>query len=165
MSEIDQYKHKCIGIIACPSSCELIKGTNKRQEIPLYQLNENTPEWGAKSGDLLLGGGSGESAALRISLPEAILWLTQETWDEFDSFDAVYKAYWSATEAYVFGEGYIKQGWHPQQPIEFWLIEHIVAFILQAYPETYANYCGTVPLEKDGSICRVPNSNSIEANL
>jgi hypothetical protein len=49
--------------------------------------------WQAKTGDLLLGGGSGESAALRISLPEAFFFFTHDAWTEFDSYDEVYRAY------------------------------------------------------------------------
>ena len=69
MSEIDQYKHECIGIIVCPSTYPVVGGREHRN-IPLYRIDEAAEEWDAKSGDLLLGGGSGEFEALRISMPE-----------------------------------------------------------------------------------------------
>lgn len=165
MSEIDQYKHKCIGIGSCPSTYEIVNGNNTHRNIPLYRLDENASEWDAKQGDLLLGGGSGESKALRVSIPEAILWLTQDDWDEFDSLDNICKAYWSMTNAYIFCDGYIKIGWQPQQPIEIWLVEHIVSFIVKEYPEIYSKYCGSLNLEKDGTIFRLPRQDSIETGL
>ena len=142
MSEIDGYRHKCIGIVVCPSSFEIVPGNDAHREIPLYRLEENASEWEAKSGDLLLGGGSGESPALRISIPEAVAWATRE--DDGNSLppEGVCRAYWSMTRAFVFGEGYTKIGWHPRQPIESWLTEHIVSFILCAYPETYGHFRG-----------------------
>ena len=139
-----------------------MKGNNSHRNIPLYRLDEEADEWNAKAGDILLGGGSGESAALRISIPEAILWLTQDGWNSFGSRENIYKAYWSMSDAFVFGDGYSKIGWHPAQSVETWLAEHIVAFILREYPEAYNKQCGTFALKKDGSICRLPNPDSEE---
>jgi len=159
MSEIDTYKHKCIGIVSCPSSYK----ENKR--VALYRLDENAVEWDAKKGDLLLGGGSGESAALRISIPEAISLFTQDGWTKFKSWVDIYRAYWGMNDAFVFGEGYIKLGWHPQVSIETWLITHIISFIIREHPNQYKEYCGPIKPEQDGSICRLPNPNSIEGSL
>jgi len=155
MSEIDRYKHQCIGIISCPSEYGI-------RNIPLYRLDESASEWDAKPGDLLLGGGSGESDALRVSLPEAIFLVTRDDWFDYDELDTIFRAYWGTSSAFIFGNGYAKLGWHPSKSMEFWLIDHIVAFILREYPETYGKYRGTQQLEQDGSICRLPNSNSEE---
>ena len=75
---------------------------------------------------------------------------------EFDRWDALWQAYWSPTEAYVFGEGYAKLCWQPAIPIEHWLVEHIIAFLLQSYPEQYARYRGAGSLRQSGAICREP---------
>ncbi len=166
MSEIDQYKHKCIGIITCPSIYEIVAGNDSHRNIPIYRLDESTSEWNSKQGDLLLGGGSGESQALRISLPEAIRFLTQDHWGALGNSDGIFKAYWSMTAAFVFGEGYSKTGWNPKQSsIELWLVEHIVAFILREYPEEYMKHCGTVALIQNGLICRLPDPDTEETSL
>lgn len=166
MSEIDQYKHQCIGIVTCPSSHPIVSGRPVSQNlVALYRLDENAIEWDAKKGDLLLGGGLGESAALRISIPESIFLFTQDGWTQFESWHDIYKAYWGMNDAFIFGEGYIKLGWDPQTSIETWLIEHIIAFILREYPNEYGEYSGPITPTENGSICRLPNPNSIETSL
>jgi hypothetical protein len=165
MSEIDSYKHTCIGIVVCPSTYEIVGGNDEHRNIPLYRLEESAPEWNAKDGDLLLGGGSGESQVLRISIPEAFVGATREDAEPFRFSEDAFKAYWSMTGAFVFGEGYVKIGWHPRQPIENWLAEHIVSFVLREYPETYGRFRGPGLLRKDGSICRRPLAGSSEMDL
>ncbi len=67
MALIDCYRHRCIGIVQCPSTYEIVPGNNTHRNIPLYLLEEdalNAHSWQAKRGDLLLGGRLGESAAL-----------------------------------------------------------------------------------------------------
>jgi len=145
MSEIDTFKHECIG---------LVTGDKSFRDIPLYRLDEDAAVWGAKRGDLLLGGGSGETAALRISIPEAIYYFTQDSWNDFKSDDDLYHAYWNANQAYVLCGGFRKLGWPPKESIETWLVEHVLAFIVREFPDAYRHYCGTQPLERDGSICR-----------
>ncbi len=158
MSEIDQYRHECIGIIVCPSSYPIVRGRDHRN-IPLYRVDESAEDWDVKPGDLLLGGGSGESAALRISIPEAIYFNTRESWGDFDSVDQLYHAYWSMNDAYVFCEGYSKLGWRPDKLIETWLVDHILAFIIREYSGVYKPLCGPVShTEVDGSICRLPTA-------
>ena len=162
MSEIDSYKHECLGIVTCPSDYEIVPGNNSHRYIPIYRLDEDALDedsgatWRAKKGDLLLGGGSGESAALRISIPETIYFFTAENWNAFETCDEIYRAYWSSNEAYIYCNGYAKLGWKPTQKIEVWLVEHILAFIFREYPLAYAKLYGAEPLEKDGSICRLP---------
>jgi hypothetical protein len=164
MSEIDSFIHECLGIVNCPSDHAIVPGNNRHRNIPLYRLDEDALEnepgstWRGKQGDLLLGGGSGESAALRISIPEAIYFVTDAQWDAFDNHDEIYHAYWSANEAYIFCNGYAKSGWTSDESIELWLIEHIIAFILREYPSAYTGYVGSLPITKDGSICRLPTS-------
>ena len=54
----------------------------------------------------------------------------------------------------MFCEGYAKLGWQPAIPIERWLVEHIITFLLQSYPEHYAKYHGSESLAQSGTICR-----------
>ena len=156
MSEIDTHPHQCIGVITCPSTYEIVAGNDRHRDIPLYLLDEDAPEWSAKAGDLVLGGGAGESAALRIALPEAIRFVTQEAGSRDLSGIVPFKAYWSATQAFVFGEGYARLGWHPGRPIEVWLTEQIVAFLLREYPAVDGVHKGPKPPREGGSLCRLP---------
>jgi hypothetical protein len=164
MSEIDSYQHECLGIVVCPSRYEIVHGNNSHRNIPLYLIEQDALDadsWQAKKGDLLLGGGSGESAALRVSIPEAIVFFTHERQTNFAG-EAIVKAYWNANEAFAFCDGYTKLGWTPQERIEVWLAEHLVAFVLKEYPELFAQWKGNVPLKLDGSICRLPTTSEKE---
>lgn len=171
MSEIDSYRHECIGIVRCPSSYEIVYHNNSHRNIPLYRIDEDTTgddSFQAKRGDLLLGGGRGESLAFRISIPEAIYFFTEDDYLDthpeldipFPTTQALrdwhFQAYWNLTQAFVFCEGYLKLGWTPDELIETWLTDHILAFILREYPAVYEQFRGTVPLDRDGSICRLP---------
>jgi hypothetical protein len=139
----------CLGILTCPSDYAIVPGRQHRN-LPLYRLEEDAlagdmaASWRAKRGDLLLGGGAGESAALRISIPEAIYFFTVDDWDAFVTYDQIYHAYWSANEAYVFCNGYQKSGWTPAQVVEVWLVEHILAFVRREYASRYAGMYGSV---------------------
>ena len=37
-----------------------------------------------------------------------------------------------------------------------WLTDHIIAFVMREYPEIYKIFSGSMAIESDGSICRVP---------
>ncbi len=159
MSEIDSYKHECIGIVVCPSSYEIVYRNPSHRNIPLYRIDEDTDDgdsFRARRGDLLLGGGSGESAALRISIQAAFASFTGNGDTPEGAGDALCHAYWTVPQAFVFGEGYRKLGWTPEVPIETWLTEHILAFVLREYPAVYGAFRGTLPPDCDGSICRLP---------
>jgi hypothetical protein len=159
MSEIDSYPHECIGIVRCPSSYAVVPGNNTHRDIPLYRIDEDTTgddSFQAKRGDLLLGGGRGESPAFRISIPEAIQVFTAAYPIREEARDVLYRAYWTMTDAFIFCEGYLTLGWTPAAPIETWLTEHILAFVLREYPAVYGPFCGTGALTQDGAICRLP---------
>lgn len=161
MSEIDSYRHECIGIVACPSDYEIAPGNNTHRNIPLYLLKEDAltaTSWQAKQGDLLLGGGSGESAALRISIPESIYFFTHERRNDIESIKELVKAYWNMNQAFVFCEGYTKLGWTPQDRIEVWLAHHLLSFVLREYPEQFGKWKGDLSLKQAGSICRLPTT-------
>jgi hypothetical protein len=173
MSEIDCYRHRCIGIVHCPSA---YWPRNFHQLVALYLLEEDAADSGftGKKGDLILGGGGGEAAALRISMPEAIIFFTREDSDEQinneefetlgDLHDYIYMAYWDMTSAFVFGDGYARLGWNPhKQSIELWLVHHILEFVRRNYSERWGHLFGSEELEGDGSICRLPTGE--EASL
>ena len=162
MSEIDSYKHAVIGIVECPSTFEIVAGNNRHRLIPLYRLDEDAFDGDTiqgKQGDLLLGGGSGESAALRISIPEMIYFLTRDEWDEYEEPEELYLALWSLNDAYIFGDGYTKLGWTPKVSIDVWLAEQIIDFVLEEYPHDYGQFYGGEKLEHfeyKNTICRLP---------
>ncbi len=160
MSEIDSYKRELIGIVNCPSAHEIMHGNPSQRDIPLYRLDEDAHDgcggltWGARRGDLLLGGGSGESAALRISIPEAFDFSMRTNDGGTGACRDACHAYWSQRQAEAFCDGYAKLGWAPPGRIEVWLVEHILAFIVREYPGVYGGYPGSSLSKADGSICR-----------
>ena len=165
MSEIDQYKHECIGMVSCPSSfLPAAYWRNPARMIPIYRIDQDTTEgdsFSAKRGDLLVGGGSGECPALRISIPETFFFLTHKDWEleENHWYNEFCKAYWSLNQAYVFCDGYFRLGWHPYEGfIEVWLARHILAFVLREYPDVYSHWKGPGDLEESGDICRLPTA-------
>jgi hypothetical protein len=172
MSAIDRYAHRCLGIIACPSRYPIMSGNDAQRLVPIYRLDQDVDvqerSFQGKRGDVLIGGGSGESAALRISMPDAFYFYTHEDWERFSGSGTwtpttIATAYWSMTQAYVFGDGYHAVGWTPTKRIEVWLTEHTLSFLAQHYPSDYAHDIGAEPLGEDGSICRLPTAD--EARL
>jgi hypothetical protein len=136
MSSIDRYNHIILGYISCPSSFDFVFQNNTR-EIPIYQVLENIPsdenDFEGKKGDILVGGGSGEAAAFRISNPLAFHFFIsdEDTFFnlKFNALEDVFKSFWTANDAFVFGEGYQKLGWTPEVNIDLWLAEN-VCFLL-----------------------------------
>ena len=149
MSEIDSYKHRLLGKIN-------FKGENSF--IPIYQLLQNVGEQSYRSfygnkGDILVGGGGGELSALRINIPLAFAFYTKDPLAGESS--EIVQAFWSMNEAYHFVKDYIEIGYDIKEDaaIEFWLTEHILAFLLKEYPEDFQQFVGEDKLELDGSIC------------
>lgn len=155
MSAIDQYKHECIGKVKCPSCFNIVYASDTK-EIPVYRLKEDIPgneiDFDGKSGDILVGGGSGEAAALRISIPEAIHFYAEENWDNVNKHDEIYKAFWTPTQAYVLCDGFRKLGWEPTTSIEKWITEHVLSFLRMNFQDDYLDYLGNLALECDGSM-------------
>lgn len=161
MSEIDSYRHECMGMVSCPSSY-LPNSTWRHPErvIPLYRLGEDAVDadsFKAQEGDLLLGGGSGECPTLRISVPGAFYLFGYEDGNEPTRDREVCHAHWTMNDAFIFGDGYVRSGWQPlKQPLEYWLAEHLLAFVIQEYPEIYGQWKKSSKAGLDGSICRRP---------
>ena len=165
MSAIDGYAHRCLGVLTCPARYPLVYYTARFQMVPIYRLDEDVEaqerSFQGKRGDILIGGGHGECAVLRISIPKAFYFYTHADWERFPGAEAwtptgLATAYWSMTNAYVFGAGYHEVGWTPAQRIEQWLTEHVLRFLVLRYPSEYACIVGTEALTEDGSIGRLP---------
>jgi hypothetical protein len=159
MSEIDQYDHRCLGIVSCPSHYEPFR--EWKRTIALYRFDSDATDdedsFQAKRGDVILGGGGGECGALRIALPEAILFFTDIDWDGWETTDEIVQSYWSPAEAFIFCDGFVQVGWHPSfQEIDMWIAEHVTSFLIREYRSEFAQYIGSWPIDQDGSICRLP---------
>ena len=138
MSAIDAYKHKVLGFIECPSTNSFVDFNEDTRKIGLYELLENIPadekSFDGKVGDILVGGGSGETPAFRISNPIAFQFFT---FDEnafcdlkFDNLNDIYKAFWTPTKSYIFCEGFLKLGWTVSTDIEMWLAENVCKLLI-----------------------------------
>jgi hypothetical protein len=165
MSTIDGYRHQRIGVVSCPSRFALVPGYDHLRQVPIYRLDEDVEgesTLGGKQGDILIGGGRGESAAFRIAIPEAFLFYTHDDYDGIDVINDVHQAYWTMTDAFVFGDGYEKLGWTPPTSIEPWLTQHVLSFLLHHFPEQYKQFLGKDPLTQDGSICQLTSTQNAE---
>lgn len=133
MSSIDKYSHKIIGFIECPSDYNLVY-KNKIKKLPIYQLKQDIPndeiDFDGKTGDLIIGGGSGEAPAFRISYPEAVYFFKKKNWDDFENYDEIFKSFWTSTFAYKIGTGFVKIGWNPYTELEFWFSSLIIDKLL-----------------------------------
>lgn len=171
MSAIDGYAHTCIGQVDCPSPYEIIAGRRAEWRgtptpVMIYRLDEDVrgseTTFDGKRGDILLGGGNGEAPAMRVSVPEAFYVSTnifvdgeEAVWDGWERMEEIVEAYWSHNDAFTLGAGYALLGWHPDADglIEYWLMDHLLAFLVREYPNDYQRYVGPRPLEQDGAIC------------
>jgi hypothetical protein len=139
MSRIDAYKHDLLGFITCNSHYNFVFG-NSTRKMAIYKLKEDIPKdkdnFYGKLGDILIGGGSGEAPAFRISYPEAFKFFTTEDFDDFNNYDELFKAFWTPTESYMLCNGFKNSGWKPEvEPIEFWLTERIISILIKFRPE------------------------------
>ncbi len=126
MAAIDQYKHRIIHTIECPADDNFVYYSPTRT-IAIYELLEDIPpdekDFDGKTGDILVGGGSGEAMALRISVPEVFV----DVDDKDDEARPVFKPFWSPTFAYKIGVGFRKIGWNPNElDLEAWLVDYVV---------------------------------------
>jgi hypothetical protein len=90
MASIDQYKHRLLGFINCPSDYEIVDN-NPTRDIAVYELLEDIPkdetDFDGKIGDIIVGGGSGEVSAFRISIPGALDFFVYERDVDFDDYE------------------------------------------------------------------------------
>lgn len=155
MSEIDSYKHSCLGMV------ELNK-----YRIPIYRLEEDVESYCeyqrthfyGKSGDILFGGGGGEHPAMRISIPEAFIFYSD---GDIGDFEDIHICFWSHTTSYRVGCDLSRAGWIPDytmaNSLEGWLTRHILGFIIKEYPKLYETFKSNRSDFLDGSICKLPN--------
>ncbi len=134
MASIDQYKHRLLGFINCPSDFDFVHNSSTRQ-IAIYELGQEIPsdekDFDGKTGDILIGGGSGEAPALRLSMPNCLRFFFDDNWDEFNGYDKLFKSYWTPTKAFKLCNGFIKIGWNPEKDIESWLAENVCGFLIR----------------------------------
>ena len=128
MSEIDQYRHKLLGLFECPSDypAAVVYRSSSPLRIAVSELEEAVHSWAAKPGDLIVGGGSGECPAFRIALPEARRFLRGEEVPNLASMSEICHAYWSPNEAFALCTGFLKIGWSLDQDLELWLMEFVL---------------------------------------
>lgn len=128
MAAIDQYKHRLLGFINCPSHYEIVSGNSSR-DIAVYELLERIPagenDFDGNAGDILVGGGSGEAPAFRITIPTTVDFFLNDNVYNLNSYDDLFKAFWTPTESFILCDGFRKLGWDPKQSIEFWLAENV----------------------------------------
>jgi len=158
MSTIDAYPHKLLGKITCAPDYSFVDFSDSSNELPVYKIEKDANEscFVAKAGDILIGGGSGEAPAFRISMPDAIDFYTTE--DELADVPLlqVVQAYWTYTKAFCLGTAFVKLGWKPERHlVEDWLAQHAVSFLIGTTQE-YKDRAGPVALEMDGSIIHLP---------
>lgn len=138
--------------------------------ISIYRLKEDVPlrfiDLDGKKGDILLGGGSGEAAAMRISMPEAITFYTHDYLSNDLTLEDIVKPFWSTGNTYDFHKTYMKKGYRPSTgpAIESWLAEHIVAYVLKNFPEDYSKYVGKEKLMYNGKIVDPPDPDMLAWN-
>ena len=158
MSEIDSYRHKLLGYIQCPFEEGLcIPGKN---EVPIYKLQETVESvdtFSARENDILVGGGSGEIPVLRISMPNAARFFSDDSWDEAGEASDLYQHFWTPEEAYILCSGFRKVGWNPSnQGIESWIAAHVISFLRASFKREFPGVFGADDIDEDGSICRLP---------
>jgi hypothetical protein len=128
MASIDQYKHKLLGRINCPSTYDFVYNSSTK-DIGVYELLEDIPNsednFDGKIGDIIIGGGSGEAPALRITMPDCFDFFITDKDVDFQHHDELFKAFWTPTQSFKLCEGFKKIGWDINSPIEFWLTENI----------------------------------------
>lgn len=135
MSAVDQYNHRLLGFIECPSTFDFVY-QNSTRKIGVYELLEDIPvdesNFDGKTGDILVGGGKGEVPAFRISIPNAFYYFSSEEWDNFHSYDELFKAFWTPTQSYILCEGFMKIGWNVEINIEQWLAENVCKALIES---------------------------------
>ena len=141
MSSIDSYKHQLLGFIKCESDYNIVY-KNATRKIAIYKLEQNIPEeehdFDGQTNDIIVGGGSGEAPAFRLSYPNAFKFFTQD-FDDYDEYDELFKSFWSPTQSFKLCNGFLKSGWNPDEKIEFWLAEQVCNLLSKHIPE-YSNF-------------------------
>ena len=155
MSQIDLFKHKCLGLIECHYPQNEVYNWPIKNEIPIYLLKEKAPF--GKTGDILIGGGSGEMPILRISPEKAIKFFTADSLFGLGlNFNEIIETFWDPTESFFICKGFSQVGWECDCLIEIWICHHVLSFLKNKYFTEYEHLFGPEPLLEDGSICRKP---------
>ncbi len=136
MATIDQFNHKLLCLINCPSEYDLIFESAVKQ-IDIYELLQDIPagetELDGKNGDIIVGGGRCEIPVLRLSMPECLQFFYNDNIENVEDFNKIIKSYWTPTQSFKLGSGFIKIGWDPDIDIEFWLSVNICAYLIKSF--------------------------------
>ncbi len=153
MASIDQYKHRLLGHINCPSTYDFVYN-NPTRDIAVYELLEDIPDnendFDGKTGDIIVGGGSGEAPALRITMPDSLDFFIKDKDVDFENHDELFKAFWTPTQSFKLCDGFKKIGWDAEAPIEFWLTENICRTLINEvdkFKKLHAGQRLTTPLK------------------
>ena len=156
MSAIDCYKHEHIGFVRCPMRHSLFRDGRVFDSLPVHRLLEDVaeePSLSGRSGDILIGGGSGEARAVLFFIPDIFTVYTTANTKDDATREPLITSHWSADEAFIFGVGFEALGWNPErQPLLIWLAEHLIAYLVRTFPDRYATFVGEFLPEQDGSI-------------
>ena len=128
MSDIDRYSHRILGFVGCPTDYPqlLVYGSAGPVVIAVYEVYEAIPQWSAKPGDIIVGGGAGECPAFRISMPLAEDFLLGNGDGEFNSLSEVCQAYWAPAQAFALCSAFVRLGWNVEMDVELWFAEYVL---------------------------------------
>lgn len=133
MASIDQYKHRLLGFIECPSKYDFVY-QNSTRNLAVYELMENIPadekDFDGKTGDILIGGGSGEAPAFRITMPDCLEYFIFDKAIDFENNESFFKAFWNPTQSFKLGDGFQKLGWDVVTPMEVWLTKNVCTTLI-----------------------------------
>ena len=124
--------------------------------LPVYRLLEEVaqePSLSGRSGDILIGGGSGEARAVSFPFPDIFTAYATANKKDDATAERLITSHWSADEAFMLGVGFEALGWSPgRQPLLIWLAEHLISYLVRKFPDRYTTLVGEFSPEHDGSI-------------
>jgi hypothetical protein len=124
--------------------------------LPVYELLQDVADeksLSGRAGDIIIGGGSGETNALRFAIPEIFHHFTNGPDCVGEGREPPIISHWSENEAFIFCQGFENLGWDVErQDLKIWLAEHLMAFLVRISPNQYAPLVGEFPPELNGSI-------------
>lgn len=132
MASIDSYLHSFLDFIECPTDNDIVY-LNDTRKIAIYKLDQDIPQdesaFDGTKGDLIIGGGSGEVKSFRIS-HKGISYFLDDNFDDFESIEELYKAFWTPTFCHNLGTGLVKLGWDKVEEMEEFLGRIVVCQLL-----------------------------------
>lgn len=182
MSEIDIYRHECLGVIMCPTKApyfSLVPNTKKERvpkeefleeipilQIPVYRLLEDVNDSSSSvfggAGYIVVGGGSGEVRGVSIDINQWIMLQTDHPDADQDKWGyECFKTFWTDSKMYIICTGLERLGWSPSldSPARF-IARHVAHYLLDNFPEEYNQFCGEAKIDELLVPCIVSRLNS-----